>query len=84
MAAMLAGFREATGDAIVNISADLQYPVGLLPQMIEKWKSGAEIVICHRKDRWTPSAASYFLGSPTACRECRSHKFLLAALTLCL
>ncbi len=51
MAAMLAGFREATGDAIVNISADLQDPVDLLPQMIEKWKSGAEIVICHRKDR---------------------------------
>ena len=37
MAAMLAGFREATGDAIINISADLQDPVELIPQMIEKW-----------------------------------------------
>jgi glycosyltransferase involved in cell wall biosynthesis len=51
MAAMLAGFKEATGDAIINISADLQDPVELIPQMIEKWQGGAEIVICYRTDR---------------------------------
>lgn len=51
MAAMLAGFREATGDAVINISADLQDPVELIPQMVDKWVSGSEIVICHRTDR---------------------------------
>jgi dolichol-phosphate mannosyltransferase len=51
MAAMLAGFKEATGDAVVNISADLQDPVELIPQMLEKWQGGSEIVICHRTDR---------------------------------
>lgn len=51
MAAMLAGFREATGDAVINISADLQDPVELIPQMVEKWQGGAEIVICYRTDR---------------------------------
>jgi dolichol-phosphate mannosyltransferase len=51
MAAMLAGFKEATGDAIINISADLQDPVELIPQMIEKWEGGAETVICYRTDR---------------------------------
>ena len=51
MAAMLAGFKEATGDAIINISADLQDPVDLIPQMVEKWRAGSEIVICHRTDR---------------------------------
>lgn len=51
MAAMLAGFREATGDAIINISADLQDPVELIPQMVDKWLAGSEIVICHRTDR---------------------------------
>lgn len=51
MAAMLAGFKEATGDAIINISADLQDPVELIPQMVEKWQEGSEIVICHRTDR---------------------------------
>ncbi len=51
MAAMLAGFREATGDAVVNISADLQDPVELIPQMVTKWCDGSEIVICYRTDR---------------------------------
>ena len=51
MAAMLAGFKEATGDAVINISADLQDPIELIPQMVEKWRGGAEIVICHRADR---------------------------------
>lgn len=51
MAAMLAGFKEATGDAVINISADLQDPVELIPQMIERWREGAETVICYRIDR---------------------------------
>lgn len=51
MAAMLAGFREASGDAVINISADLQDPVELIPQMVEKWQTGSEIVICYRTDR---------------------------------
>jgi len=51
MAAMLAGFKEATGDAIINISADMQDPVELIPQMVDKWLAGSEIVICHRTDR---------------------------------
>ena len=51
MAAMLAGFKEATGDAIINISADLQDPVELIPHMIEKWQGGSETVICYRTDR---------------------------------
>ena len=51
MAAMLAGFKEATGDAVINISADLQDPVELIPQVVEKWQAGSEIVICYRTDR---------------------------------
>jgi len=51
MAAMLAGFKEATGDAVVNISADLQDPVELIAQMVEKWESGSEIVVCYRTNR---------------------------------
>lgn len=51
MAAMLAGFKEATGDAVINISADLQDPVELIPRMVEKWQGGSETVICYRTDR---------------------------------
>jgi polyisoprenyl-phosphate glycosyltransferase len=60
MAAMLAGFKEATGDAVINISADLQDPVELIPQMVEKWEGGSEIVVCHRTDRGDSLAARLF------------------------
>lgn len=51
MSAMLAGFREARGDAIISLSADLQDPIDLVPQMIEKWINGSEVVICYRIGR---------------------------------
>lgn len=51
MAAMLAGFVQASGDAVINISADLQDPVELVPKMVAKWKEGSEIVICYRTER---------------------------------
>jgi len=57
MAAILAGMSEATGDTVINISADLQDPATLIPQMVEKWKSGDEIVICHRVYRADDLAA---------------------------
>ena len=60
MAAMLAGFKEATGDAVINISADLQDPVELIPQMVEKWQGGSEIVICYRTDRSDTLLAKLF------------------------
>ena len=51
MAAMLAGFKEATGDAVINISADLQDPIDLIPDMVKQWMGGSELVICHRTQR---------------------------------
>ena len=60
MAAMLAGFKQATGDAVINISADLQDPIELIPQVVEKWIGGAEIVICHRTDRSDTFLAKLF------------------------
>ena len=60
MAAMLAGLKQASGDAVINISADLQDPVELIPQMVEKWKGGAEIVVCYRTDRSDTFSAKLF------------------------
>ena len=51
MAAMLAGFKQATGDAVINISADLQDPAELIPLMVDHWKGGSDVVICYRTDR---------------------------------
>jgi glycosyltransferase involved in cell wall biosynthesis len=60
MAAMLAGFSEARGDAVINISADLQDPIDLMPEMIDKWRGGAEVVVCYRESRDDPLLARVF------------------------
>ncbi|MCG6533991.1 MAG: glycosyltransferase family 2 protein [Syntrophales bacterium LBB04] len=60
MSAMLAGLKETTGDAVINISADMQDPVELIPDMIQKWKEGSEIVICYRTNRSDPFIAKLF------------------------
>lgn len=60
MAAMLAGLQQASGDATINISADLQDPAELIPQMVEKWRNGAELVICYRTDRSDSISAKLF------------------------
>jgi polyisoprenyl-phosphate glycosyltransferase len=60
MAAILAGLKEASGDAVINISADLQDPIDLIPQMVQEWKQGAELVICYRTDRSDTLAAKLF------------------------
>ena len=60
MAAMLAGFKEAGGDAMINISADLQDPVELIPQLVQRWREGAEIVIAYRTDRADTFSAKLF------------------------
>jgi glycosyltransferase involved in cell wall biosynthesis len=51
MAAMLASFKYATGDAVLSLSADLQDPVELIPKMVAELEAGAELVICHRVNR---------------------------------
>ncbi len=60
MSAMLAGLKEASGDVIINISADMQDPADLIPQMVNRWKDGSEIVICHRTDRKDNYSARLF------------------------
>lgn len=58
MAAIVAGLREAKGDAIVNMSADLQDPVELIKEMVEAWENAAEIVIGFRIGREDSLAAN--------------------------
>lgn len=38
-----------TGDAIIIIDADLQDPPELIPDMIEKWEQGYEVIYGKRK-----------------------------------
>ena len=50
-AAVTAGIRNATGDAIIIMDADLQDPPELFEGMIEKWEDGYEVVYGKRKTR---------------------------------
>ena len=43
-AAMAAGLEVAEGDAVLFLDADLQHPPDLIPQMLELWQSGYDIV----------------------------------------
>ncbi|KJS16439.1 MAG: glycosyltransferase [Peptococcaceae bacterium BRH_c4b] len=49
--AITAGMDFACGDAIVILDADLQDPPELIPQMIEKWQEGYEVVYARRSKR---------------------------------
>jgi len=48
MAAIIAGWDNATGDAVINMAADLQDPPEQCIEMIKEWEKGNEIVISYR------------------------------------
>ncbi len=48
-AALQAGLREAGGDAVITMDADLQHPPSCIPRMIECWEDGANVVNMIRK-----------------------------------
>lgn len=49
--AVTAGLEEASGDAVVIIDADLQDPPEVIPQMVELWRDGNDVVYGLRTDR---------------------------------
>lgn len=51
--ALFAGLDHATGEAIIPIDVDLQDPIEVIPKLIEKWQSGADMVLAKRTDRST-------------------------------
>ena len=55
-AAMLAGLEQAKGKAVIILDSDLQHPPNLIPEMIDKWHSGAQIVHAVKRSRKDDSA----------------------------
>ncbi len=53
MAAILAGWHYAKGDAVINMAADLQDPPEQCVTMIKEWGKGSDVVISYRKTHKT-------------------------------
>jgi dolichol-phosphate mannosyltransferase len=49
--AVTAGLDHARGDAVVMIDGDLQDPPELIPDLVERWRDGADIVVAKRRAR---------------------------------
>lgn len=68
-AALMAGFREAGGDAIVTIDGDLQDDPAEIPRLLAELESGADLVSGwkrERQDSWSKRAASRVFNGVTS------------------
>jgi len=68
-AALMAGFREARGDAIVTIDGDLQDDPTEIPRLLAELEAGADLVSGWKRDRQDPfgkRAASKVFNTVTA------------------
>lgn len=66
-AALIAGIDHASGDAVIPLDADLQDPPELIPEMVERWQQGAEVVLAVRSrreaDSWIKRASANWFYS---------------------
>lgn len=61
MSALAAGIAVARGDAVVVMDGDLQDPPELIPELVDKWRSGADVVYglrTRRRDGFLMRAAT--------------------------
>lgn len=62
-AAMSAGLKLARGSAVILIDADLQDPPELIPEMVQVWRQGADVVNMRRRSRqgetWFKKASAH-------------------------
>ncbi|MBI5863047.1 MAG: glycosyltransferase family 2 protein [Planctomycetes bacterium] len=49
-AALFAGLEHARGQAIVTLDGDLQHPPEIIPQLVQHWRDGADVVQTIRRD----------------------------------
>lgn len=62
-AALTAGLDHAVGRAVILLDADLQDPPECIPEMLARWRMGADVVLMQRRDRagdsWCKRATAY-------------------------
>lgn len=61
MGAISAGLHTARGEAVVLMDADLQDPPAVIPEMVEAWHGGAQVVTAVRRSRQERRRALAFL-----------------------
>ncbi len=55
--ALTAGLDRAAGDAVLMMDSDLQHPPALIPQLVEAWRAGSDVVSAVRRQT---SGVSFF------------------------
>ena len=58
---VLAGFEASSGDAVIYMDSDLQDPPELIPELLEKFENGAEVVHTVRSKRHGESSIKMFM-----------------------
>jgi polyisoprenyl-phosphate glycosyltransferase len=51
MGAISAGLRTARGEAVILMDGDMQDPPEVLPQLVDAWRRGAQVVVAVRRSR---------------------------------
>ena len=49
-AALRAGLSYSSGDCVISMDADMQHPVRLVPQMVERWREGYDVILTLRSE----------------------------------
>lgn len=49
--ALAAGLEAAAGDAVIVMDGDLQHPPTLIPDLLQRWRAGADVVNAVKRDR---------------------------------
>ena len=49
--ALTAGLDHARGDAVVLLDGDLQDPPEVIPQLVDRWLAGSDVVVAKRRER---------------------------------
>jgi glycosyltransferase involved in cell wall biosynthesis len=62
-AALFAGLNHSSGKAVVTLDADLQHPPNLIPEMLDHWRKGAEIVHGVKQDRQADTLLQRFTAA---------------------
>lgn len=61
-AAIRAGLEHSAGEAVVVIDCDLQHPPSAIPEMIKKWRDGAQVVEGKKSSRGRETKSYGFLA----------------------